>query len=240
MPYAGALTQLRASAPVISVGLLSANLARLGDEVRALEEAGAQVLHVDIMDGSFCPMMTVGPPVVKAVRTPLLKDVHLMIDDPLRHVESFVAAGADMVTFHIEGVHHPHRVLQAMASMPNANDPGRGIVRGVAMNPGTPVSAVEALLADLEYVLVLAVNPGWPGQPFIDSAAAKVVALQELVRKTGVDVLVGLDGGVTQANIHKIAGLGCDIVVAGSAVYAGGKSAENLRALTAELRGLKT
>ena len=128
------------------------------------------------MDGVFCPMFTVGAPVVAAMPTPLIKDVHLMIDDPLDKVDAFVAAGADIITFHVEGARQPHRVLQPLGGAENANDPARGIIRGVALNPSTPSSAIEPLLDDLEYVLILGINPGLGRPDFLPSTGRRLEA----------------------------------------------------------------
>ena len=136
----------------------------------------SELVHVDVMDGVFCPQLTVGPPIVAAIRSPILKDVHLMIDDPLAKLDAFVAAGADLITFHVEGAPQPHRVLQVLGAASNVNDPARGIVRGIAINPSTPVGAIEPLLDELDYVLVLAVNPGWSGQRFIAQSTAGRIA----------------------------------------------------------------
>ena len=138
--------------------------------------AGAELVHVDVMDGVFCPRSRWEPPVVKAIRTPLLKDVHLMIDDPLTKVAELVQAGADMITFHLEGARQPHRVLQELAGATNVNDPARGLIRGVGLNPSTPIEAIEPLLDDLEYVLIVAINPGWGGQSFQRAAAGRLDA----------------------------------------------------------------
>jgi ribulose-phosphate 3-epimerase len=174
------------------------------------------------MDGVFCPQITVGSSIVKALPTTQLKDVHLMISDPLSKVDGFVAAGADMLTFHLEGAPQPHRVLQALATATNANEPGRGIIRGVGINPSTPVDAIEPLLDDLEYVLVLAINPGWAGQAFIESTDRRLARARELIAASGRQILLGVDGGVTQENIRRIAALGADIIVTGSAIFNGG------------------
>ena len=167
MPRPLLFDQLRAGSPRISVGMLTADWMALGGELRILENAGVELLHFDVMDGRFCPSLTFGAPVVKALKTPLLKDVHLMVEEPLSKVEGFVAAGADIVTIHAESGGHVHRVLQVLGGMQNANDPGRGILRGLALNPGTPIEAVEPLIDELDLVLLLAVNPGWGGQKFI-------------------------------------------------------------------------
>src|ERR1017187_1430324 len=143
MAQTKAFELLRAAAPTVSIGVVTANLLSLGSEISLLERTGAKLVHFDVMDGCFCPMMTVGPPFIKAVKTSLLKDVHLMIDEPLEKVAEYVAVGADIVTIHIEACSNAHRVLQKLGSLTNANDSERGIVRGVAVNPGTPLEALE-------------------------------------------------------------------------------------------------
>lgn len=137
--------------------MLTADLLHLGAEMEVLGDAGIELVHIDVMDGVFCPQITVGPPIVKALRSPMLKNVHLMIQDPLPKVEAFVQAGADMITFHLEGASQPHRVLQALAAMANANEAGRELIRGVGLNSSTPVDAVEPLLDELDYLLVVAI-----------------------------------------------------------------------------------
>jgi ribulose-phosphate 3-epimerase len=225
----GLLRQLQTGGPRLTVGMITADLLSLGSEIRLLEEGGAQLVHVDVMDGVFCPMLTVGPPVVKALRTSLIKDVHLMVDDPLAKIDAFVAAGADMITFHVEGAPQPHRVLQALGAATNANDPERGIIRGVGINPSTPVEVLEPLLDEVDYILVLAINPGWGGQPFVSTTARRIARVRAMVGASGRDILVGVDGAVTRGNIHDVAGLGADIIVSGSAIFDGKAVADNLR-----------
>jgi len=217
------------SYPTLSVGVLSADLLSLGAELDRLAKAGVAMVHVDVMDGCFVPMMTVGPPFVKALKTPLVKDVHLMIADPIDKLESYVAAGADIVTVHIESTPHIHRALQALGKMTNVNDPDRGIVRGAGLNPGTPIGTVEPLLDELEMVCLLGINPGWGGQKLTPSIGARVQTVRELARHARRDVLVCIDGGVTHDNFADVAQLGADIVVTGSAAFAGGALAENLQ-----------
>jgi ribulose-phosphate 3-epimerase len=213
----------RSVGATLSAGILGADLLHLGDDLDRLEVAGVRMLHVDVMDGVFCPQMTVGPAFVAALAERFPVDVHLMIDEPLDKVEAYVEAGAHIVTFHVEATRHPHRVLQRLA--------GRGVMRGVALNPGTPIGALEPLLDELELVLLLAVNPGWSGQSFIPSAASRVAAVREIIADR--EVLVGIDGGVTRENAAEVAALGVDVVVAGSALYACGDLIVNARRLLA-------
>jgi ribulose-phosphate 3-epimerase len=220
---------LRDSSPVISVGILTADLLTLGSELALLERVGVKVAHVDVMDGCFCPMMTVGPPLIKALRTTLLKDVHLMIDEPMNKVADYVAAGADILTIHAEACSHPHRALQQMRMMKNANDPARGIVRGVALNPGTPLQVLEPLLDELDLILILAVSPGWSGQKFIPSARARVERVKRMIGDSGHQILVAVDGGITRDNIADVAAMEVDLIVTGSAVFDGKAAEANAR-----------
>ena len=223
------LDRLRAGGPRLSVGMLTADLLNLGREMDILVGAGIELVHIDVMDGVFCPQITVGPPIVKALRTALIRDVHLMIDDPLPKLDAFVAAGADMITFHLEGAPQPHRVLQALATATNANDTGRGVVRGIGLNPSTPVDAVEPLLDELDYLLVLAVNPGFGGQSFIPGTERRLERARRLIEAAGRPILLGVDGGVTRTNIGQVAGMGADVIVSGSAIFDGGTVAANAR-----------
>ena len=150
-----------------------------------------------------------------------------MIEDPLAQLDAFVSAGADMVTIHVESCRHPHRVLQALGKMTNVNAPERGLLRGIALNPGTPLDVIEPLLDEVDMVFLLAVNPGWGGQSFIPSTTRRMAALLEIIRHWKKDVLVGLDGGITQKNIDEVSRLGADIVVTGSAVFDGKAAAQN-------------
>lgn len=221
--------------PTISVGVLTANLMELGADLALIEQAGVQLVHFDVMDGVFCPMMTLGPPVIKAIKTPLLKDVHLMITDPLPKLADYVAAGADILTVHVESEPaHIHRVFQSLGAMTNANDPDRGIVRGVAINPGTPLSAIEPVLDEIEMVTLLAINPGWSGQKFIPSTAERIAQVREIIG--GREIIIGVDGGVTRDNIAEVAAMGADLIVTGSAVFDGKAPLENAKSMLRAVR----
>ncbi len=221
-----AAAELIAQAPGVSVGMLTADLLRLGEELEALDVAGIGLVHVDVMDGVFCPMTTVGPPIVKALPDRYVKDVHLMIDEPLDKVHAYVDAGAGIITFHVEATRHPHRVLQSLADT--------GVVRGAALNPGTPLPAVEPLLDELELLLVLAVNPGWGGQSFLPSTERRLAEARALV--DGREIVLAVDGGITKANAEHVASLGVDLIVTGSAVYDGVAPADNAHAMLEAVR----
>jgi ribulose-phosphate 3-epimerase len=213
--------------PSVSVGMLTADLLRLGEELAAIGDAGVELVHVDVMDGVFCPQTTVGPPIVKAIPESFVKDVHLMVDEPLEKVADYVAAGAGIISFHVESTKHPHRVLQSLA--------GTGVVRGVALNPGTPLGTVEPLLDELELLLVLAVNPGWSGQKFIRATERKLLDARELIG--GREIALAVDGGITKENVEHVASLGVDVIVAGSAVFDGIAPADNARHMLDAARG---
>jgi ribulose-phosphate 3-epimerase len=236
MAEQSALNLLRDSSPTVSVGILTADLLRLGSEVSLLERTGVKVLHVDVMDGCFCPMMTVGPPFIKAIKTPLLKDVHLMIEEPLEKVADYVAAGADVITIHAEACSHVHRVLQKMRALTNTNDPARGIVRGVALNPGTPLEVLEPILDEVELILLLAVNPGWGGQKFIPSTTGRIEKVRRLIASSARKPLLGVDGGITRENIAEVAKTGVDLIVTGSAVFDGKAPEENAKFMLSAVR----
>ena len=217
------LARLRALCPTVSVGILPADLMNLGSELAALERAGVGIVHVDVMDGCVCPQMTVGAPDVKGLRTSLLKDVHLMVHEPLVKLPAFVAAGADIITVHVEAAVHIHRVLQRLGGMEHSAGPGRGIVRGLALNPGTPLEwLTPPLLDEVEMISLLAVDPGWSGQKFAPTTLERVARVKRIVAASGRDILVGVDGGITRDNIAEVAAAGPDLISAGSAVFDGG------------------
>ena len=221
--------------PTLSVGVLTADLAQLAAEVGLLADTGVQLVHFDVMDGVFCPMMTFGSPLVAALQTPLLKDVHLMIQDPLEKVAAYVDAGADLISVHVESDRHIHRVLQKLGTMENRNDPDRGLIRGAALNPGTPVDALEPLLDELEMILLLAVNPGWGGQAWIASTGRRLAQARQLISASGRRIFLAVDGGVKHHNVTRIGAMGADLIVAGSAVFDGKAPQRNARSMLAAL-----
>lgn len=221
MPNSKGFELLCATAPTVSIGVVTANLLSLGSEIALLERSGAKLAHIDVMDGCYCPMMTVGPPFIKAIRTSLLKDVHLMVAEPLEKVAEYVAVGSDIITIHPEGCPNAHRVLQKLRMLTNANDPDRGVVRGIALNPGTPIEVLDPLLDEIDMVSLLAVNPGWSGQKYIPSTNRRIARVRRMIEESGKDIILCVDGGITKENIGEVAATGADLIVAGSAVFDG-------------------
>jgi len=201
---------------ILAPSILSADFGRLAEEIAAVERGGAGLVHVDVMDGHFVPNITIGPPVVKSIRkaTRLPLDVHLMIEDADRYVDAFADAGASWVSLHVEAVPHLERTVSHLRE--------RGVLPGVALNPATPLSAIEEILPELHHVLVMSVNPGFSGQRFIPSSLDKVRRLRAQVQARGLSTLIEVDGGVDASNIRKLAHAGAEAVVAGNAVYGGG------------------
>jgi len=197
----------------IAPSILSADFSRLGEEIRAIDHAGADYIHVDVMDGHFVPNITIGPLVVDAIRpvTELPLDVHLMIENPDQYIPDFAKAGADIIVVHAEAVRHLHRTVQLIKSL--------GKKAGVSLNPATSLSALDIILPELDLVLLMTVNPGFAGQSFIESSLPKIVELRHRIDTLGLPIELEVDGGVKVDNIEKIAAAGADVFVAGSAVF---------------------
>ncbi|MEE2839102.1 MAG: ribulose-phosphate 3-epimerase [Acidobacteriota bacterium] len=229
MADARGFESLRAMMPTISVGINAADMMTLGSELSLLEQTDVKLVHFDVMDGCFTPMMTVGPPFIKALKTPLLKDVHLMIEAPLEKVEAYVVAGADLITVHVESSTHIYRVLQKLGGMENANDSSRGVIRGVALNPGTSLAVLDPLLDEVELIMLLGINPGWGGQSFISTTFSRIAELKKMIAARRKEPLVCVDGGITRENIGDMAEAGVDLVVTGSAVFDGKDPVGNAR-----------
>jgi ribulose-phosphate 3-epimerase len=209
----------------IAPSILSADFTRLADEIAAVEAGGASVLHVDVMDGHFVPNITIGLPVVKSLRkaTKMTIDTHLMIDEPNVYAVKFVEAGADMVSVHVEADVHLQRTLVAIREA--------GAKAGIAINPATPLSALEEALPYADFVLLMSVNPGFGGQSFIPTSMDKLRRLKKMITDRGLDVRIEIDGGIDAGNIAEVVASGAEIIVAGSAVYGRGNATESVKEL---------
>jgi ribulose-phosphate 3-epimerase len=212
---------------LIAPSILSADFARLADEVAAVERGGADLLHVDVMDGHFVPNLTVGPPIVESLRkvTKLPLDVHLMITNADAFVAEFAAAGADYLTVHVEACHHLHRTVQSIKE--------RGVKAGVTLNPATSLHTIEEILPDVDLVLIMSVNPGFGGQKFIPSCLAKVKTARQMLDRLGSKALLEVDGGVKIENAAQVLAAGADVLVAGSAIFSSRDYASTIAALRA-------
>ncbi len=197
----------------IAPSILAANFAKLGDEVKEVEAAGAELIHIDVMDGHFVPNISFGAIVLDAIRplTTLPLDVHLMIENPDQYIEQFAKAGADYITVHVEACRHLHRTIQLIRSY--------GVKPGVVLNPHTPIESIQHILEDIDMVLFMTVNPGFGGQKFIHSVVPKIEALSKMIKERGLNIDIEIDGGITAETIVPCAQAGATIFVAGSAIY---------------------
>ena len=213
---------------MMAPSILSADFSRLGEEIRAVEKAGADVIHVDVMDGHFVPNITIGPPVVASVRkiTDLPLDVHLMIADADSYIDDFAKAGADWITVHVEACPHLHRTISRIKEL--------GKKAGAVLNPATPLLSLDEILGDLDLVMLMSVNPGFGGQSFIRSSIDKIKNLRKMIHDRELEVGIEVDGGVSPATIEDVAGAGANIFVAGSAVF--GK--QNYAEVIKEMKGI--
>lgn len=215
---------------LIAPSILSADFSALGEDIRAIDQAGADWVHVDVMDGSYVPNISIGPLVVRAIRpyTKLPFDVHLMIVSPEKYFREFADAGADMISFHWEAVTHADRAVAMVREL--------GVKAGITLNPATPVSVLEEILPSLDYVLLMSVNPGFGGQKFIPYAEAKIRKLRAMADAVNPGLIIQVDGGVDASNIRMLADAGADCFVAGSAVFRNRAIRDNMNALKEQLK----
>jgi ribulose-phosphate 3-epimerase len=209
----------------IAPSILSADFARLGEEVQAVEKAGADYIHIDVMDGHFVPNITIGPLVVEGVKkvTSLPLDVHLMIENPDQYINDFARAGADIITVHVEAVNHLHRSIQVIRDA--------GCKPAASLNPATPLESIEYVMDDLDMVLIMSVNPGFGGQKFIPGALRKIKKLREMIIERGLNIDIEVDGGVNSKTIGDVSAAGANIFVAGSAIFNKDDYAEAIRVI---------
>ena len=217
----------------IAPSILSADFTKLGEEIKAAEKAGADYIHIYVMDGHFVPNISVGPMIVKAARkaTDLPLDVHLMIEEPELYIDDFVKAGSDLITVHTETVAHLHRLLGVIRDA--------GVKAGAALNPATPLSSIEYLLEQLDMVVLMTVNPGFGGQSFIPEVVPKIRELKKMITQKGMDLDIEVDGGITVENIAQVAQAGANVFVAGNAVFGSNNYAETISMMRKNLEGAK-
>jgi len=217
----------------IAPSILSADFSRLGEEIKAVEKAGADLIHVDVMDGHYVPNITIGPGVVSSLRktTSLPFDVHLMIEDPDRYIDAFVDAGSNIITVHAEAVIHLHRTVHYIK--------GKGVKVGVSLNPSTPLACVEEILPDIDLLLIMTVNPGFGGQKFISGMLPKIRKARELAQARGLKMAIEVDGGVTAENIGILAEAGADIFVAGAAIFGSPPYSDTINRMKSIIGGVK-
>ncbi|NPA52117.1 MAG: ribulose-phosphate 3-epimerase [Aquificae bacterium] len=218
---------------LLAPSILAGDFSKLGEEIKIVEEAGADIIHLDVMDGRYVPNITIGVPVIKSLRkvTQLPFDAHLMIVEPERYVDDFIQAGVNMLSFHLDATIHAHRLVEHIKS--------KGVKAGIALNPSNPVNTLEEIIYFIDYVLIMSVNPGFSGQKFIPEVLNKIPKLKKLMEETGrTDVLIEIDGGINQDNIAQISKMGIDIFVAGSSIYRASDKKQAVKTLKEKMNQL--
>ncbi len=212
----------------IAPSILSADFSRLSEEIRSIEKGNADMVHIDIMDGHFVPNLTIGPLVVDSINkvTDLVLDVHLMIEDPEKYIEAFIKAGADMISVHLEATDHLHRLIQMIKK--------NNILAGVALNPSTPIAMLEEVMDDLDFIVIMSVNPGFGGQKYIPQSTQKVRKLKKMINDLKLDIDIQVDGGVNDVNAKELIAGGADILVAGSFVFGADDRSGAIKLITGE------
>lgn len=230
------IEHIQSKSPTLSINIIDCDLLKLEDQISQIDKSGVELIHFDIKDGCFVPYLTFGPCFVKAVKTTLLKDVHLMIHDPAEKYQDYIESGADIITLHIESDYNLHETLKDFDNYKNINDPERTIIRGIAMNPDIPVEDLAPFLEDVEMVTVMGYNPKFKNGKIDDRLSERVKKIKKMIDYTKKDILLSINGGIDINNIKEFAGLGADILVTGKSVFNDHNLLQNIEKLLALIK----